>query len=68
MLFRSDQFTTTVAEKLFTYALGRELDYHDAPTVRKLVREAAQSNYRWSSLIMGIIKSDAFLMRRTKAS
>ncbi|MSO21396.1 MAG: DUF1592 domain-containing protein [Acidobacteria bacterium] len=68
LVSRPDQFATTVTEKLFTYALGRELDYNDAPTVRKLVREAAKSNYRWSSLILGIIKSAPFQMRRTKSS
>ncbi len=45
------------------YALGRRLEYYDRPAVRAIVREAAASNYRWSALIVGIVKSPPFLMR-----
>ena len=45
------------------YALGRRLEYYDRPAVRAIVRDAAASNYRWSALIAGIVKSPAFLMR-----
>lgn len=58
-----DQFPRTVTEKLLTYALGRRLDYYDHPTVRKIVRDAAGQDYRWSSLILGIVNSPGFLMR-----
>jgi hypothetical protein len=47
------------------YALGRGLDYYDAPTVRKIVREAAGADYRWSSIIVGIVKSNSFKLRRS---
>ena len=61
---RRDEFVQTVTEKLLTYALGRGLEYFDMPTVRALVRDAARDDYRWSSLILGIIQSDPFTMRR----
>jgi hypothetical protein len=48
-----------------TYALGRGLEYYDAPTVRKIVRDAAGEEYRWSAIILGIVKSNAFQMRRS---
>jgi len=57
-----------VTEKLLTYALGRRLDYYDRPTVRKIVRDAAGHDYRWSSLILGIVKSPSFLMRASHAA
>jgi hypothetical protein len=56
----SEQFTRTVTEKLLTYALGRGTDYYDMPTVRSITREAARDNYRFSSIIMGIVKSAPF--------
>ena len=55
-----------VTEKLLMYALGRTLEYYDAPVVRKIVREAASSDYRWSSIIFGIVKSTPFRMRRSR--
>jgi mono/diheme cytochrome c family protein len=64
LLRQPEQFSTVVTEKLLTYALGRQIDYYDAPAVRKIVREAAP-NYRWSSLIYGIINSTPFQMRRS---
>jgi hypothetical protein len=64
LLSKPDQFATTVAQKLLTYAVGRGLEYYDAPTVRKIVREAAISNYRWSDLILAIAESDPFQMRK----
>ena len=63
---RPDAFTTTVTEKLLTYALGRGLDYYDAPTVRAIVRETRSRDYRFSSLIAGVIKSTPFQMRRSQ--
>ena len=65
LLEEPDQFPRTVTEKLFAYALGRRLEYYDRPAVRKVVRDAAPNDYRWSSLILGIVKSPAFLMRAT---
>ena len=63
LLQRPDQFPTTVTEKLLAYALGRRLDYYDRPAVRQIVRAAAASDFRWSSLILGIVNSPTFLMR-----
>jgi len=64
LLSRPDQFVTTVTEKLLTYALGRGVEYYDTPTVRKVMRDAAP-DYRWSSLVLGIVKSTPFEMRRS---
>ena len=63
VLNRSDAFMTTAAEKLYTYALGRPVHSYDMPTVRGIVRRAAANDNRFSSLVMGIIESDAFLKR-----
>ena len=61
LLDRPEQFPRTVTEKLMAYALGRRLDYYDRPAVRKIVRDAAASDYRWSSIILGIVESPNFL-------
>jgi hypothetical protein len=68
LLEQPEQFPRTVTEKLLTYALGRRLDYYDRPTVRRIVRDAAGQDYRWSSLILGIVKSPTFLMRASHAA
>jgi len=57
---RPDQFPTTVTKRLMMYALNRELEYYDMPQMRKIVRDAAASNYTFASLITGIVNSDAF--------
>ena len=59
----SDQFVRTMTEKLLTYSLGRGLQYQDMPVVRAIAREAARDNYKFSSLILGIVKSSPFQMR-----
>ena len=64
---RSEQFVAVVIEKLLTYAMGRGLEYYDAPGVRKIMRNAAPSDYRWSSMVVGIVKSEQFQMRRSAA-
>jgi hypothetical protein len=64
MLLRSERFVPTVTEKLLTYALGRGLEHYDAPAVRTIVRNAARDDYRFSSLITGIVQSAPFTMRR----
>ena len=66
LLARSDQFVNTLTEKLLMYALGRGVEYYDAPAVRKIMRDAAANNYRWSSLVIGIVKSAPFQMRRSQ--
>ena len=58
-----DEFVRTIAEKLLTYALGRGVNYLDAPTVRRIVRDAARDDYRWSSLLLGIVRSAPFQQR-----
>ena len=58
-------FATTVTEKLLTYALGRELGYYDAPAIRAITRDAARSDYSFSSLMLGIVNSTPFQMRRS---
>ena len=60
---RGERFVHTVTEKLLQYALGRPLEYYDQPAVRAIVRDAAVDNYRWSSIILGIVESPPFLMR-----
>jgi hypothetical protein len=68
LMSRPDQFVTTVTEKLLTYALGRGVEEYDHPVIRNIVRELAPSNYRWSTLILGIVKSTPFQMRRSRES
>jgi mono/diheme cytochrome c family protein len=63
LLDQPEQFPRTLTEKLLAYALGRRVEYYDQPAVRKIVRDAAAQNYRWSSIILGIAKSPTFLMR-----
>jgi hypothetical protein len=67
LLDRPDVFVTTATEKLLIYALGRGLDHADAPAVRAIVRAAADDDYRLSTLILGIVRSDPFQMRRTQS-
>jgi hypothetical protein len=62
LLDEPEQFPRTVTEKLMAYALGRRVEYYDDPAIRKIVRDAAAQNYRWSSLILGIVKSRTFLL------
>jgi hypothetical protein len=62
LLEEPEQFARTVTEKLLTYALGRRLEYYDRPAVRQIVRDAAAHEYRWSAIILGIVKSPPFLM------
>jgi hypothetical protein len=62
LLDQPSQFPSTVTEKLLSYALGRKLEYYDRPAVRNIVREAAAQDYRWSALIIDIVKSPTFLM------
>ncbi len=65
LLARPDLFVRTLAEKLLTFALGRGVDYADAPAVRQILREAAEDGNRFSSLVSAIVKSTPFQMRRS---
>jgi len=67
LLSRSEAFVTNATEKLFTYALGRPVQYFDMPTVRSIVHGASQNDFRFSSLVTGIVSSDAFQMKIKKA-
>lgn len=66
LLRHSDLFATTLTENLLTFALGRGVEYYDAPAVRKIVNGAEKDGYRFSSIILGIVKSAPFQMRRTE--
>jgi mono/diheme cytochrome c family protein len=66
LLSRPDVFVGTMTEKLLTYGLGRGLDYHDMPVVRSIVRQAAASDYRFTALVLGIVNSVPFQMRKAK--
>jgi hypothetical protein len=63
LLAHSDEFVSALTEKLLTYAIGRGLEYYDMPAVRAIMRGAAPADYRWSSLILGIVDSIPFRMR-----
>jgi len=67
-LLGSDRFVTTLTEKILTYALGRGLEYYDAPTVRAIVRESAKNDYRFTSLISGVVQSTPFQTRMSQRS
>ena len=66
LLSHPEQFANTVTDRLLTYALGRGVEYYDQPSIRKITREAASNNYKWSSLILGIVNSVPFQMRMSK--
>ena len=63
LMAHADEFVRAFTEKLLTYALGRPVQYYDMLAFRAILREAAPSDYRWSALIMGIVKSSPFQMR-----
>src|SRR5688572_5906217 len=64
LLKRPEQFVQTITEKLMAYALGRGVEAHDMPVVRRIVRDAARDNYRFSSIVKGIVTSAPFQMRK----
>ena len=67
ILARPEVFVTTMTEKLFVYALGRGIEAYDRPAIRRVVREAAKDDYRFSSLVRGIVRTTAFQMRTKPA-
>src|SRR5262249_49359667 len=67
LLSHSDAFIQNLTEKLMAYAVGRRMEYFDMPVIRSIDRDAAKSNNRFSSLVMGIVKSPAFKMRQVAA-
>jgi Protein of unknown function (DUF1585) len=64
-LNRPELFVGTLSEKLLTYALGRGIEQYDAPAVRKIVRDARTHEFRFSSVILGVVNSTPFKMRRS---
>jgi hypothetical protein len=65
LVAHADQFRVNVTKTLLTYALGRGVEYYDAPAVRQILREASSDDYRFSSLVLGIVRSAPFQMRRS---
>ena len=65
LVSHGDQFLANVTQTLLTYALGRGVEYYDAPAVRAVLRDAAPQNHRFSSIVLGIVKSMPFQMRRS---
>lgn len=68
LMERPEEIATAVTEKLLAYALGRGLDYYDAPAIRKIVRATGQADYRWSSIIKAITTSVPFQMRMSRSA
>jgi mono/diheme cytochrome c family protein len=64
LLRRPDQFVQTFVENLLTYAMGRTREYYDMPTVRKIVRETAAKDYKFSAIVQAVVNTDQFRMRR----
>ena len=64
LLRRPDQFVQTFTERLLMYSTGRKLEYYDMPTVRRIVRDAAKDDYRFSSLVQAIVRTDQFRKHR----
>lgn len=67
MLERPARFAHTLTEKLMTYALGRRVEYYDQPVIRQIVRDAAEEDYRWSAIVLGIATSPPFTMSQAAA-
>jgi len=65
---RPDQFVQALTENLFTYAIGRSVEYRDMPAVRKIVKDAEKGKYRFESIVMGVVTSDAFRKREASSS
>jgi hypothetical protein len=68
LLAHPESFVTALTENLMTFALGRGVEYYDAPAVRRIIKDAQKDDYRFSSLILGIVKSVPFQMRRAETS
>ncbi len=68
LLKRPEQFVGTMTEKMLIYALGRGLEYYDLPVVRDITRQAAKQNYKFSAVVLGIVKSTPFQMKKVTAA
>ena len=67
ILRRPDMFARNMTEMLLTYALGHGVEHHDMPYVRAILKDAARTDYRFSSLVLGIVKSAPFQRRRSES-
>ena len=67
ILDRPELFVATLTEKLLTFAIGRGVGYYDGPAVRKIVRDAGAQDYRFSSIVVGIVNSMPFRMRKASS-
>jgi mono/diheme cytochrome c family protein len=68
LLKRPEMFVRTLTQKLMTYGLGRGVEYTDRPLVRSIARDAAKQNYRFSSIVVGIVKSAPFQMKKAQGN
>ena len=66
LLKHQDLFVLSLTERLWTYSLGRRVEYYDLPGIRRIIREAAKSNHRFSAFVMGIVTSQAFQMSKAE--
>jgi hypothetical protein len=62
LMQHKDDYIRTLTEKLLAYSIGRGIEYYDLPAIRKIARDSAPADYRWSSLVMGIARSKPFSM------
>ena len=68
LLAQPEEFVQTLTEKLMTYAIGRGIEYYDMPSVRRIVHDSEKKNYKFSELILGIVESIPFQMRRNQSA
>jgi hypothetical protein len=66
LLTQPQEFVSVLSDRMLTYALGRGLEYYDVPAIRKIVRDSAREDYRWSSLVLATARSMPFQMRRSR--
>jgi hypothetical protein len=64
LMNHKEEFVKTLTSKMMTYALGRGTEYYDMPAIRTILRNTAPTDYRWSGLVLGIVKSMPFQMNR----
>ena len=67
LVTRPEPFVRNMTEMLFTYGLGRGIEYYDMPFIRSILKDSSRTNYRFSSLVLGIVKSAPFQMRRSES-
>jgi Protein of unknown function (DUF1585) len=68
LLSRRDLFVENFSERLLTYSLGRGVEEYDRPIIRKIARETAPDDYRWSSIILSIVKTKPFQMIQSRGA